>query len=205
VKAESYPVPAQRHRTELVLRRSRFVATVQRCSSVEEARAFLDDMRAEMPDATHHVYAFAVGFGSSVTCGMSDAGEPPGTAGRPALAVVRGSGLGDVCVVVSRYFGGVKLGTGGLARAYADAARAVLAEVPRVLAEERVHAALLLTYPQYDAVLRLLEAHGAVMLHACFGADVRATVDLPAREWEALAAAVAEVTAGQATLEPPAP
>ena len=93
-------------------------------TTVKEAKAFLAAVRAEMPDANHHVYAYRVGFGNSVIEGMSDDGEPSGTSGPPVLAVLRGSGIGDVIVVVTRYFGGTKLGTGGLVRAYSDAARA---------------------------------------------------------------------------------
>jgi len=99
---DSYEVPAERRRVGLVERRSRFVATVACTPTVAEARAFIDEMRAEFADASHNVYAFAVGYGATVTHGMSDDGEPSGTAGRPALAVVQGSGLGDVTVVVTR-------------------------------------------------------------------------------------------------------
>ncbi len=95
-------------------------------TTVDEAKAFLAAVRAEMPDANHHVYAYRVGFGNSVIEGMSDDGEPSGTSGPPVLAVLRGSGIGDVIVVVTRYFGGTKLGTGGLVRAYSEGARAGL-------------------------------------------------------------------------------
>src|SRR5918912_1103095 len=98
----------------------------------ERARA---EIRVEMPDAAHHVYAYIVGHGATTNLGMSDDGEPSGTAGRPVMAVLRGSGLGDVALVVTRYFGGTLLGTGGLVHAYGDAARAVLAALPR---EEKV-------------------------------------------------------------------
>src|ERR671921_1142335 len=94
-------------------------------------------IRAEMPDAAHHVYAYIVGHGATTTLGMSDDGEPSGTAGRPVMAVLKGSGLGDVALVITRYFGGTLLGTGGLVRAYGDAAKAVLAILPRTEKIER--------------------------------------------------------------------
>lgn len=200
MSSSGYRVPAGRHRAETVERRSRFVATVDRAASVEAARDLIAAVRAEMPDATHHVYAFVVGSGLSVTSGLSDDGEPSGTAGRPVLAVLQGSGLGDVCLVVSRYYGGTKLGTGGLVRAYARAARLVLAAVPTTLHEERSTAALVLAYSHYDAALRLLEAHRATLCRSDFEATVRLEVDLPASEWEALDAALSELTAGRATL-----
>src|SRR6185436_2860271 len=102
---------------------------------------------------------YLVGYGSSVTAGMSDAGEPSGTAGRPALAVLRGSGLGDVVVVVTRYFGGTLLGTGGLVRAYGDAVKAVLELLPR---EEKVELHTLLVslpYAAYGACKLLLPTY----------------------------------------------
>src|SRR5512143_478609 len=99
-------IPAERARAEIRVVNSRFIADIAPAATVEEAKAFVAAIRAEMPDATHHVYAYIVGHGATTTLGMSDDGEPPGTAGRPAMAVLRGSGLGDVALVVTRYFGG---------------------------------------------------------------------------------------------------
>ncbi len=118
--ATRYPIPAETARVEIRVVNSRFIATIGEARSAEEARAFIDGVRGEFHDATHNVYAFRAGYGASVTEGMSDDGEPPGTAGRPALAVLRGADLGDVVLVVTRYFGGTKLGTGGLVRAYTE-------------------------------------------------------------------------------------
>ncbi|MCX7792579.1 MAG: YigZ family protein, partial [Chloroflexaceae bacterium] len=115
-----YPIPAGRARAELLVLNSRFVATAGPAPDVEAAKAFIAAIRQELPGASHHCYAFLAGHGASVIAGMSDDGEPAGTAGRPMLAVLRGSGLGDVVVVVTRYFGGALLGTGGLVRAYGD-------------------------------------------------------------------------------------
>ena len=124
--AHGYVIPAETIRAELVIHRSRFIATIGMAESVETAREFIARIRAEMPDATHHVYAFRVGFGSSVQEGLSDDGEPAGTSGKPAMAVLRGADIGDVVLVVTRYFGGIKLGTGGLVRAYSSAAKAAI-------------------------------------------------------------------------------
>ncbi|MFN8422880.1 MAG: YigZ family protein [Anaerolineae bacterium] len=125
-----YPIPAARTTVTTTAGNSTFVAVLDRADSVEAARAFVAEQRRATPDATHHCYAFAVGFGASVTHGSSDDGEPSGTAGRLILAVVAGSGLGDVVVVVARWFGGTKLGTGGLVRAYTDAAKASAGRLP---------------------------------------------------------------------------
>ena len=124
-----YPVPQSRTRTEIKVSNSRFISTIDRADSVKEAQAFIRSIREEMPDASHHVYAFKIGHGSSISEGMSDDGEPSGTSGPPAMAVLRGSGIGDVVLVITRYFGGTKLGTGGLVSAYGAAAKAAVAEL----------------------------------------------------------------------------
>ena len=107
-----YFIPARETRTEIIVVNSRFIATAAPAFTVDEAKAFVARIRAEFADASHNVPAFVVGHGSSVIAHCSDDGEPSGTAGRPALAVLQGSGLGDAAVV-TRYFGGTKLGTGG--------------------------------------------------------------------------------------------
>jgi uncharacterized YigZ family protein len=124
-----YPIPGETTRVEILVVNSRFIATIAEARTVEEARGFIDRMRHEFHDATHNVYAFRAGYGGSVTEGMSDDGEPPGTAGRPALAVLRGADLGDVALVITRYFGGTKLER-GLVRAAQEAAQAALEALP---------------------------------------------------------------------------
>ncbi|RPI92248.1 MAG: YigZ family protein, partial [Chloroflexi bacterium] len=99
-----YPIPARTIRIENEVVNSRFIATIGRADSVEEAKRFIQSVRHEMPDATHHVYAFKVGYGGSVTEGMSEYGGPSGTAGPSVLAVLRGADIGDVVIVVTRYF-----------------------------------------------------------------------------------------------------
>ncbi|NCW45442.1 MAG: YigZ family protein, partial [Gemmatimonadaceae bacterium] len=110
-----YQVPRERHRVEQVIDRSRFICTVERVQSVEEAQAFVRAMNAEFADATHNCWAYVVGApGSTDRIGMSDDGEPHGTAGRPMLTVLQHCGVGEIAAVVTRYYGGTKLGTGGL-------------------------------------------------------------------------------------------
>ena len=147
---------------------SRFIASLAPVFSVEEARAFIQRVKTTYPDASHHVPVYLIGHGDSLIAHCSDAGEPSGTAGRPALAVLQGSGLGDVCVVVTRYFGGTRLGTGGLVRAYSDAVRSVLADVRRA---ERVptHTVMVeLAYSQLERARRLVAAHHGQLLDEDF-------------------------------------
>jgi len=193
-------IPAARARAEIRAGNSRFIATAAPAASVEAARAFIAEIRAEMPDATHHVYAYIVGHGATTTLGMSDDGEPSGTAGRPAMAVLRGSGLGDVALVVTRYFGGTLLGTGGLVHAYGDAARAVLAILPREQKIERRELLVALPYAAYEPARRLVAAHAGSIAEEAFAADVTLRVLLPEAQVAAFAAALGEATAGQARI-----
>jgi uncharacterized YigZ family protein len=156
-------IPGGEARAEITAKKSRFIASAAPVFSVEEARDYIARVRSEFPDASHHVPIFLIGHGAGVTAHCSDAGEPSGTAGRPALAVLQGSGLGDVAVVVTRYFGGILLGTGGLVRAYSDAVRAVLAVLPKA---EKVFTQQVMTvfpYTYLERVRMLVEnLHGRI-------------------------------------------
>jgi uncharacterized YigZ family protein len=197
---EAKYVPAERARAEIRVANSRCIASAAPTGSVAAARDFIAEIRAEMPDATHHVYAYVVGHGATTTLGMSDDGEPSGTAGRPVLAVLRGSGLGDVALVVTRYFGGTLLGTGGLVHAYGDAAREVLAVLPRAAKIERRELLIVLPYNAYDQARRLVGSHAGSIVAEEFAADVTLHAQLPAVQVAIFTAALGEVTAGQAQI-----
>lgn len=195
-----YLVPAATVRVETVVVNSRFITLAGRVETIETAKAFIAAVRAEFPDANHHVYAFRVGHGSSVIDGVSDDGEPSGTSGPPVLAVLRGSDIGDIAIVVTRYFGGTKLGTGGLTRAYGEAARTVLAEMPleRKIAWSKLAADM--PYSLYELVNRLLPTYEAVVEDQEFGALVTLYFRVPAAHVGALSAAIVELSSG--TVEP---
>ena len=196
-----YLVPAEEIRRELEFSNSRFIATLAPAASAEAARLFQARMRAEFPDANHHVPAFIIGGGGSVVEHCSDDGEPAGTAGRPALAVLRGSGLGDVVVVVTRYFGGTKLGTGGLVRAYTQSVQAVVQDAPRAR-RTPVHLALLvLPYPLLEQARRLVKAQGGEIAGEDFAADVTLTLTFPVEAWEGFQAGLRELSAGKLQAE----
>src|SRR5690606_4351461 len=143
-----YPIPAAVHRVEDVVQRSRFVTTVAHAPDAAAARAFVERIGAELPDATHHCWAFVAGPpGSTAHIGMSDAGEPHGTAGRPMLTALLHGGVGEVVAVCSRWFGGTKLGTGGLARAYAAGVVHALAALPTERRTLRVPVEVVVAYP----------------------------------------------------------
>lgn len=194
-----YPIPAKTIRIETRVVNSRFIATVGPAHSVEEARGFIASVRREMPDATHHVHAFKIGYGASVIEGMSDDGEPSGTAGPPVLAVLRGTDLGDVVAVVTRYFGGTKLGTGGLVRAYSDAVRRALEVLPITRHIARAAIGLDFPYTYYEPIRRLLAQYEAEIEDETFAADVTLYAAVPLDRLEAFADALLEITSGQVT------
>ena len=113
-----YLIPAQTFRNTEEIKHSRFITTVGHAPTVEAARSFVTQISQEFSDASHNCWAYVVGPGTTSQIGMSDAGEPHGTAGRPMLMVLSHSGVGDICAVVTRYFGGKLLGKGGLVKAY---------------------------------------------------------------------------------------
>lgn len=190
-------IPACEARIEIQVLNSRFIASAAPVFSVEEARAFVGSIRDEFADASHNVPLYLVGHGSSVIAHCNDDGEPSATAGRPALAVLQGSGLGDVAVVVTRYFGGTKLGTGGLVRAYGDAVRAVLEVLPRAR-KMATHTVLVTApYPLYERVRQAAEAHGGLVLDQEFAADVTITARFPVGAVPAFQGAVQELSNGQ--------
>lgn len=196
-----YPIPAATVRVETRVVNSRFIATIGQAQTVEEARAFIDALRQEFADATHNVYAFRVGYGASVTEGMSDDGEPSGTAGRPALAVLRGADLGDVVLVITRYFGGTKLGTGGLVRAYTQSAQEALAALPRGERVERCSGYLTLPYALYERAKMLVAAHTGEIDQEDFAGDVNLRVVFPIDACSGFEAALAELSAGKVRVE----
>lgn len=176
-------------RLEHVVINSRFIATLAPVFTVEEARAFIQRIRSEFADASHNVPAYIVGFGDSRIEHCSDAGEPSGTAGRPALAVLAGSGLGDVAVVITRYFGGTKLGTGGLVRAYTESARMVVNAVPRAMRIPTHTVMVEFEYPYLERIRRIIAAHNGQILDEDFTATVMLTArfvleDLPVFQLE---------------------
>ncbi len=194
-----YLIPRGRHRIELRVSNSRFIATVAPVFSVKEAQGLIRSIRAEMPDATHHVYAFKVGYGASVSEGMSDDGEPSGTAGPPALAVLRGADIGDVALVITRYFGGTKLGTGGLVAAYTSAAKAAFDAMETEEKVERARLELAVPYKLLEQVRLLLLKYECILEKEEFGSDVRLRFEIPIERIEELTDSVQDLTSGRIT------
>ncbi len=178
--ATPFYTPAGTIERELEVKKSRFIARAGAVSSRADALAFVDAVKADYPDARHHCWAYLIGNPSTAaTAAMNDDGEPSGTAGKPILNVIQHKGIGDLIVVVTRYFGGVKLGAGGLVRAYAGATQQVLADLP--LTEHRPRRAFDVTFGFADEqpLRHWLNCHDGELQAIDYAARVSATVTVP--------------------------
>lgn len=157
-----YPVPAESIERKTEIKKSRFLARVSRVGSRSEAMSFLAAVKTDYPDARHHCWAYQIGQpGAASQAAMNDDGEPSGTGGKPILNVIQHKEMGDVMVVVTRYFGGIKLGAGGLVRAYAGATEAVLSAVPRHLREILLDVDLYMSFAHEQPVRHWCQQNGA--------------------------------------------
>ena len=194
-----YLVPGARHRAEQTIDRSRFICTVERVSSAADAQDFLREMNAEFADATHNCWAYLIGApGSTDRIGMSDAGEPHGTAGRPMLTVLQHSGVGDVAAIVTRYYGGTNLGTGGLVKAYGGAVQLALATMPRVERIDYTELTVAVGYESISAVQQLLPRFESSSLGEEYGERATFRLRVPVANVVAMRAALLDATSGRA-------
>ena len=155
-----------------------------------------------MPDANPHVYAYKIGYPPSVSEGMSDDGEPSGTSGPPVLAVLRGNDLGDTVVVVTRYFGGTKLGTGGLVTAYTKSAQEAFADLVTERKVERITCTITYPYQLHQTMGKMISQFDVMMEAEDFGAEVMLTVQVPLESLDAFQQSVSDASAGQVQVAP---
>jgi uncharacterized YigZ family protein len=199
---EGYAIPARTHSIEQVIERSRFIATLGHAADGASARAFIDEVRARHAGATHNCWAYVAGPpGSTAVVGLSDAGEPHGTAGRPMLDVLLHSGVGEVVAVVTRYYGGTKLGKGGLVRAYGGAVQEALATLPREQRVERTSLEITIAYGDVDATRRLLSESSAELVDERYEDVVRYRVMLAVSRVEGFCRQLLDLSAGRAGVE----
>ncbi len=176
-------------------RKSVFIGTASFASTEEEALSLLSRVRAEFSDAKHHVYAYLLREGQKTR--YSDDREPQGTAGLPVLDVLRKQGLSDVAVVVTRYFGGILLGTGGLVRAYTEAASAALKAAGIVRRIKAITMNMSCSYSDYERMQSLLLQKGASLKGSDFTDRVSLTFSLPEALREEMTAAIIEAGCGK--------
>ena len=189
-----YYIPTGHGEAELVEKRSRFIGQVWRVSSEEEARARIEETRKRYYDARHHCWCYRIREGGAER--YSDDGEPQGTAGQPMLNVFQREGITDTVCVVTRYFGGILLGAGGLVRAYGKSAKDALDAAGVSVVRRWVAMEVPCTYAQFEEVRREILRHGGVEEHVDYGADVLLSVLIPEERAGLFAAHLLDVSAG---------
>lgn len=188
--------------TQLIERKSRFLAQTCQCSTRLESREFWLRIQSRHPDAAHNCWAFVAGApGDTANIGYSDDGEPKGTAGKPMLNALLHCGIGQICVVVSRWFGGIKLGTGGLARAYQDAVLLNLESLPVVKSVPKSRWLIRANYAMLPVIQRILPKFEAEIEQTVYEADAELTVSVPVDRLDAFEPALISATSGQVKLQ----
>ncbi|MBQ9141379.1 MAG: YigZ family protein [Lachnospiraceae bacterium] len=195
-KLQTYRVLLEGGEGEIIEKKSRFIATVRKVETEEEAVAFIEEMKKKYWDARHNCSAFVIGSRAELTR-CSDDGEPSGTAGRPMLEVLLGEGIRNIAVVVTRYFGGVLLGTGGLVRAYTQAVKAGL---ENCCIGAMVHGYEILLNTDYNSIGKVLYLLGQEKIEPVdsdYGVDVTLQIRIPSGMAEGLHKALIEATSGK--------
>ncbi|HET7142678.1 MAG TPA: YigZ family protein, partial [Anaerolineales bacterium] len=192
--SKDYLVPLSELRREQRVENSRFIASLAPAFNIVEARAFIARIKLEFGDASHNVPVYIIGGGNTVTEYFSDDGEPAGTSGRPALAVLRGSGLGDVVLVITRYFGGTLLGKGGLVKAYTELAQMVVNEVGRGQRVDVHVVTLVIPYNLLERIRVLTARHRGEILGEDFAGDITVALQIPKTEFDTFQLALRELS-----------
>lgn len=189
--------------SEFSVKGSRFLSELFSCQNQSDARNIIKVQKSKYSDSTHVVHAFVLGLSGEIL-GMSDDGEPSGTAGRPALDVLKGSGCTDVVLTITRWFGGTLLGTGGLVKAYGDGAKQVLsvAENAAALEEyvEKKEFSFSADYTSYQVIRRILENFSVSDVSEEFGTDVKVSGKIKSDEFDLLSRKIKDISNGKIIL-----
>lgn len=183
----------EERKTELVVKKSRFISIAKTCASPADVKRIVDETRAQYPDATHVVHAAVMGNQFS----FSDDHEPKNTAGRPALEVLKGSGITNIIVLIIRYFGGTLLGTGGLVKAYGDSTKLVLDGIATEELVEKTAFTLSISYDLYENTKRILAEVNADSVSEDFGTEIKITGRIPLSEKGKLSSRISDLSNGQ--------
>ncbi|HIF9248042.1 TPA: YigZ family protein [Photobacterium damselae] len=198
MNSEPYWVPADAVVFEEEIKKSRFITYLAHTPNVEAAKAFVNHIKEKHHDARHNCWAFVAGRPTdSMKWGFSDDGEPSGTAGKPILAQLTGSNVGEITAVVTRYYGGIRLGTGGLVKAYGGGVQQALAQL---ITQEKVMTAIVTLccdYNQVSLVESLLNEHSGVQLTADYQTQVSMALELDQREVSAFCAKLVNRSGGR--------
>ena len=183
----------EERKTELIVKKSRFISIARTCNDPAEVKRIVDETRAMYPDATHVVHAAVMGNQFS----FSDDHEPKNTAGRPALEVLKGSGITNIIVLIIRYFGGTLLGTGGLVKAYGDSTKLVLDGIATEELVDKTSFTLTIGYELYDNVKRLLSSVNTEIQNESFGTEITITGAIPVSNKDTLSSQISELSNGK--------
>ena len=193
-----YPIPAKTLRCETEVKHSRFIATIEPTSTPEAALSFISQIKQEFPDASHNCWAYLIGPpGSTDRIGLSDDGEPHGVAGKPMLTAIQHSGIGDITVVVTRYFGGTKLGMGGMVKAYTLAVNTALEQLNTAEKINWAELSFKINYPLLDPIERLLPEFEARLIDKQFAEQICLTMKLPEENLARLRTRLTDMSSGQ--------
>jgi uncharacterized YigZ family protein len=196
-----YQIAINKVEHETIVNRSRFICFLAPCLSIEEAKAQVKQRQLEHPQASHHCYAFLTkAANNSLGYGYSDDGEPSGTAGKPMLAVLKGGSIGQVCAIVVRYFGGTKLGTGGLQRAYGDSVRQALVFLQSKTKIAMAAKTLACQYNQVDDVLNIISQVDGQIIEQEYLQKVQFRLLLPQAKLALVEQKLQTLSAGELTL-----
>lgn len=199
--SERYLIPTGFHRVEDSIKKSRFITSMAHTPDVESARDFVARIKAEFPDATHNCWAYNAGPpGDTAMVGLSDDGEPSGTAGKPMLNTLLHADVGEISVVVTRYFGGTKLGTGGLVRAYSGMVNLGLESLPTKEMVETTTISATIPYPAITLFKRMLPDFEAEVVEEHFTDAAGFTLCLPTEHVSGFTASLTELTGGKAVI-----
>ena len=183
----------EERKAELIVKKSRFIAIAKTCSDPAEVKKIVDETRAQYPDATHVVHAAVMGNQFS----FSDDHEPKNTAGRPALEVLKGSGITNIIVLIIRYFGGTLLGTGGLVKAYGDSTKLVLDGIQTEELVEKTPFSMTIGYEMYESTKRILASVNADSVKEDFGTEITISGQIPVSAKDSLVSQISDLSNGR--------
>lgn len=194
----SYLIPSQPIRVEQSVKKSLFICYIEHCPDRDTANNFIRTISEKHKDANHNCWAFVAGAPTDTSgYGMSDDGEPKGCAGKPMFNVLQHSGIGEICAVVSRYFGGIKLGTGGMARAYSSSVQIALEALKTI---EKIHYTrvnLHLTYDLLKTAEHIIKVENGIIEDTQYGADIFISVNIPQDREEIFSQKITEASQGR--------
>lgn len=198
-----YQIAINKVENEILVNRSRFICYLYPCTAIEEAKGYIKQLQLKHPQASHHCHAFVTkAANNSMGYGYSDDGEPSGTAGKPMLAVLQGGGIGQVCAIVVRYFGGTKLGTGGLQRAYSESVRQALVFLQSKTKIAMAAKTLACQYSQVDDVLHVISQVEGQVIEQEYLQQVQFSFLIPLAKLDLVVYQLQTLSAGALTLKP---